>query len=223
MSWLKFIFSPKRSYREFKEVRCYSDEMTAYAESLELQLKELQTRCESLQAEKDDLQAGKTQVDEMANQLLSQLAECRQERDEYFQKFKETEQYVAQVDEIVKMVDKFGELKQNYELRISRLKKKLADAQLCISQLRDANGMHVSDDDILPIDFSRKNEIKETQYFEQQPKQQQKSVQAESVGLSVVKTAEVSQPSLFVDEEMPANSVVDDAGDWLRRLPEDLD
>ena len=133
MSWVKFIFRPKHYHSEFEEVRRYSEEITAYAESVESQFANLQTKYETLKKENDALQTSKVQVEEMASQLLSQLADCRRERDEYFKKYTETEQYVAQVDEIVKMVDKFGELKQNYELRIARLKEKLANAPMGIT------------------------------------------------------------------------------------------
>ena len=222
MTWFKCFIHPKRSFEELEETRRYADEMTAYAESVETQLAELQKKFDAIREENDTLLTSKSKVDEMASHLLSQLADCRRERDEYFLKFSEAEKQVAQVEEIAKMVDQFGELKQNYELRIAKLKEKLMNARLAIRQLKSEATVIMPEDDLVSIDFACRYKLNATDDMSQNPIK--KDAPEKASFQSEKKVQGAAQPSLFIDEELSdSREIADDSDEWLRRLPDDFD
>lgn len=235
MSWSAHFFHPRRSAREAEEIRRYADEMTAYAESVEAQLAEVKAENEKLKKEYDDVSLAKRNVDEMAEQLLSQLAETRKERDKYASELSAATEQTKQIDEIVELVNRFGELKNNYEQRISRLKEKLADARLAIRRLSAAKGIAIADDDLVPIDFNSHNlsswtNINQSKSAFNGPKN------TEPIRESITTPKEVSQPSLFdtdegKDAQKPKSSINSETSTrsdtsseecWLRPLPDDL-
>lgn len=214
MSWIKYLFNPKRSFREAEERSKYADEMTAYAESVEAQLEEARQKLDILQVENAKLREEKSNIEAMSTQLLSQLAETRQERDKYISQLEEANKQVAEVVEIAKMVERFSELKDTYEHRISRLKNKLNDARQIINELSQEKAKTTTDN-ITTINLNS-------------PKDNNRQLDSLShrTDTSSVQTRP-SQQSLFVDEELTVKhkerTVFDDNDDWFLPLPGDLD
>lgn len=227
MSWTKHLFHPRRSAREAEETQRYADEMTSYAEALETQLAEARASAEKLQAEQKSILASQKNVEDMAEQLMLQLGEARAERNKYAADLTEANKQVEQINEIIALVDRFEELRNNYEQRIARLKEKLADARLAIRQLSITKGIPLSDDDLVPIEFNTQTIPQPIDYSKIKP-QSQPEKKAEHPTLPPVNrepNREVAQRSLFDETETKPTSSSSNSGeedDWLRPLPDDI-
>ncbi len=218
MSWIKVMLNPKKSAENLAEWKEAFDKMNLYTDELEQNHSALQEKFDNLSNENNVLKEQITDTEKTVENLLAQLAKTRSERDEYLADLHRSDQQLKQLGDILKMVEQFESLKNDYDNKIAKLKNRIEYLE---EALAIATAEKQSAPEITPIDFDNlhhvidNNSNKSTTHSPQSDLATQKRQMASPT------------PSLFdnsdnLDNHNNSSNPETANDDWLRPLPDIL-